>query len=190
MKKPNILFTTIAAMSLSVILLSGCGEDKKPGASAGADGHADHDDHAGHDHPSEGPHHGSLIELGSNEEYHAELVHDEKAGSVTIYMLDSSAKKSVPIEATELLINLSHDGEMEQFKLAAKPDTDDPSGKSSRFVSTDEELAEDLDHEGAEAKLVVTIDGKQYHGSIEHDHDHEDHDEHDDDDEDDHGHDH
>ena len=30
-----------------------------------------------HDHPSEGPHHGSLIELGK-EAYHAELVHDEK----------------------------------------------------------------------------------------------------------------
>ncbi len=173
MKKLNARCMSAIAMSLSLILFSGCGEGDKPAASVKKD---DHKEHAGHDHPSEGPHHGSLIELG-NEEYHAELVHDEKAGSVTIYVLDSSAKKMVPIAATELRINLSHDGESEQFKLTASPDTDDPSGKSSRFVSTDEELAEDLDREGADARLALTIDGKQYHGKIEHDHD--DHDDHD-----------
>ncbi len=43
-----------------------------------------------HSHPTEGPHHGTLIELGK-EEYHAELVHDDKM--VTIYILDSAAKK-------------------------------------------------------------------------------------------------
>ncbi len=177
MRKLNTRCISAIAMSLGLILFSGCGEGDKPAASAKTDGHADHDDH---DHPSEGPHHGGLIELG-NEEYHAELVHDDDAGTVTIYLLDSAAKKSVPIEATELQINLSHDGEAEQFTLAASPDAGDPPGKSSRFVSTDEELAEDLDHEETNAKLVVTINGKQYRGSIEHDDDHEDHDEDDDD---------
>ncbi len=125
-----------------------------------------------HDHPSEGPHHGGLIELG-NEEYHAELVHDDAAGTVTVYLLNSAAKTAVATEASELLINLSHDGNAEQFKLVASPEADDPVGKSSRFTSTDSELAEDLDHEGAEAQLVVTIGGKQFRGKIAHDRDHD-----------------
>ena len=179
-------FLKHSLLSLSVagsLALVGCGASTAPKASpqAGHDDHADHDDHAhgadehaGHDHPTEGPHHGSLIELG-NEDYHAELVHDDAAGSVTIYLLDSAVKNAVPIEATELLINMTHDGEAEQFTLAASPDAGDPAGKSSRFVSTDAHLGEDLDHEGAEAKLVVTIAGKQYRGDIHHDHDHEGH---------------
>lgn len=128
------------------------------------------DDH-GHGHPSEGPHHGHLIELGA-EEYHAEFVHDEEAGTVTVYILDAAAKQSVPIEAAEIAINLKHDGQGEQFKLAASPVKGDPKGMSSRFVSNDEELGEDLELEDAEAQLVLKIAGKSYRGKIEHDHDH------------------
>lgn len=129
------------------------------------------DSHAGHAHPSEGPHHGGLIELG-NEEYHAELLHDEATGTVTIYILDSTAKKQVPIEATEIMINAKHDGQPEQFKLTATPDASDPEGKSSKFISSDKELAMHLDEEGASPALVITINGKSYRGQIKHDHDH------------------
>lgn len=127
-----------------------------------------------HEHPTEGPHHGSLIELG-NEEYHAELVHDEQAGTITVYILNSSAKRAVPIDATELTVNLSHDGQAEQFGLTASPESSDPPGQSSRFTSSDVELAEELDHEGAQAQLVASINGKQFRGNISHDHDHEGH---------------
>jgi len=174
MRKTNFVVPAIAVMALGLMIFAGCGGGDPSDTSSTAGSHDDHDDHGDHDHPSEGPHHGGLIELG-NEEYHAELVHDDDAGTVTIYLLGSSAKSAVPIEATELLINLSHDGEAEQFTLAASPDAGDPAGKSSRFVSTDEELAEDLDHEGADAQLVVTIGGKQYRGEISHDHDEEEH---------------
>src|SRR3989337_1170847 len=75
---------------------------------------AEHD----HAHPSEGPHGGSLIELGA-EEYHAELIHDDQAGTVTIYLLDSAAKAAVAIDAPDVTINLTHEGRGEQFKLAA-----------------------------------------------------------------------
>jgi len=61
--------------------------------------------HAEHAHPGEGPHHGDLVELG-NEEYHAEVVHGE-GGSVSVYILDSAAKSAVPIDATELTINIT-----------------------------------------------------------------------------------
>jgi len=160
----------------------GCGKPTSapaaPGASESSEaGHVhsegeDHEEGDGHDHAAEGPHGGSLIELGA-EEYHAELVHDEAAGTVAIYVLDSAAKNSVAIDATELLVNVKHDGKGEQFKLAASPDSSDPTGKSSRFVSSDGELVADLDHEHAAAELVAEINGKQYRGAIEHHHDHE-----------------
>lgn len=176
------LMTLSLAMSLALV---GCGASTEaPTASpqAGHDDHAHEDDHeheGGHAHPSEGPHHGGLIELGE-EEYHAEIIDNHDTGAVTIYMLDSAAKNAVPINATELVINLKHDGQAEQFTLTASPEEDDPAGKSSRFVITDADLADDLDHEGADAKLVVTIGDKQYRGDIQgHGHDHDDHEGHD-----------
>ncbi len=123
-----------------------------------------------HAHPSEGPHHGTLVELGS-EEFHAEVVHD--ANSVTIYILNSSASKAVPIDAKALTINLLHDGAPEQYTLAANPDTGDTNGMASRFVLADAELAEHLDDESAMPKLMVTINGTPYVGEIKHDHDHD-----------------
>ena len=131
-------------------------------------------DHGAHAHPSEGPHHGDLVELG-NEEYHAEVVHDAAVGTVTIYVLDGAAIEQVPIEATEITINAVHDRMPEQFLLTASPDVGDPDGMSSRFVSTDNKLAGHLDKEGANPRLVLKINGKSYRGLIAHDHDHGDH---------------
>ena len=148
---------------------AGCGQ--KPAGVESASPPATVDSH---EHPTEGPHHGGLIELG-NEEYHAELVHDEEAGSITVYILDGAAKVAVPIPATELTVNLSHDGKAEQFSLTANPEANDPTGQSSRFTSSDAELAEELDHEGVEAQLVVLINGRQLRGKISHDHVHEGH---------------
>src|SRR5688572_17504984 len=94
----------VAVLILSVVV-AGCrsGEKAPP-----AEGHSEAA-HEEHSHAAAGPHGGDLIGLG-NEEYHAELVHDEAAGSVTLYVLDSAAKASVPIDATEVTINLTHDG--------------------------------------------------------------------------------
>jgi hypothetical protein len=166
---------TLATVAAYALFIAGCGEapapsPAKPAAHSEGDGH----DHAEHAHAEHGPHGGDLIELGK-EEYHAELVHDEDAGKVTIYILDGSAKQAVPIEATELTINVKHDGKGEQFKVAAAPQDGDGEGKSSRFVSDDKELAEDIEHE---ARLVVEIAGKSFTGEIKHDHDHGDHKDH------------
>ena len=164
------LTLTFALMAMIVV---GCSNDSSTGPeSSGPPNTMDaQDDHA---HPTEGPHHGDLIELG-NEEYHAEILHDEDAGTVTIYVLNGAATEQVPIDATEVTINAKHDGKPEQFKLAASPDANDPQGQSSRFVSNNEELALHLDEEGAEPRLVLTINGKSYRGTIAHDHDHEEH---------------
>lgn len=115
-----------------------------------------------------------MIELGK-EAYHAELVRDDKANSVTIYVLDSAAKNPVAIDAADVAINVKHEGKGEQFKLAASPQETDPPGKSSRFVSDNAELAKDLDAAGADAQLVLDIAEKQFRGKIEHGHDHQGH---------------
>lgn len=170
--------TFVIGFATLAIGMTGCkpGPSADSGSGAGSATADAHGEAGAHAHPTEGPHHGGLIELG-NEEYHAELVHDDEAGSVTIYVLDSAATQQVPIDATEITINATHDGKPEQFSLAASPDANDPEGKSSRFVSTDKELAMHLDEEGAEPRLVLTIDGKSYRGTIQHDHEgHDDHD--------------
>lgn len=179
--------TWLPLMTVAVFTLAGCQDAADPSGNGGAPVSAlppgtmdDHDDHEGHDHgdhghPSEGPHHGDLVELG-NEEYHAEVVHDDEHGTLEIYILDGAATKQVAIDATELTINVSHDGKPEQFTLTAKPDEGDEAGKSSRFVSDDKELAEHLDEEGTNPRMVVKINGKSYRGEIKHDHDHEGHD--------------
>lgn len=153
--------------NLSVALLvafAGCSNEQTPSGGGKPTPTAD-----AHNHPTTGPHGGQLIELGK-EEYHVEMLHDDASGTVTFYVLDGTAKKATPIDAVELVINLKHDGKPEQFKVAAQRDPADPDGKSSRFVSTDKELAEDLDAKGSEAELVVTIGGNQFRGSLAHDH--------------------
>lgn len=128
-----------------------------------------------HEHPSEGPHKGLLIELG-DEEYHAEIVHDDKTYAVTVYILDSGAKKAVPIEAKEVFVNVKHEGKPEQFKLPASPDKSDPKGMCSRFSLKDEELCHHHDDPKASPMLRVKIKGKSFSGKIPagHDHKHED----------------
>ena len=154
---------------LTVLWLAGCSDSGTGASPVVTDGPPEAESHAEHAHPSEGPHQGDLVELG-NEEFHAEVVHGE-GGSVSVYILDSGAKAAVPVDATELTINITHDGNAEQFKLPADRDTADPDGKSSRFSLADEKLATDLDSHDAAARLVVMINGKSYSGRIEHAHD-------------------
>jgi hypothetical protein len=164
----------LPAACLTVLWFAGCSETgSEPSSGNGASpvvtaGPLETDTHAEHAHPSEGPHHGDLVELG-NEEFHAEVVHGD-GGSVSVYILDSAAKVTVPIDAAELTINITHDGNAMQFKLPADRDAADPEGKSSRFTLKDEELAKDLDSHDAAARLVVMINGKSYSGKIAHDH--------------------
>ena len=177
MKTYAISFGWVVAVA-AAFSLAGCnnqpaGEtgdvgDTPPDTVAADGGHDDHEGH-GHDHSAAGPHGGDLVELGE-EEYHAEVVHE--GGGVTVYMLDGSAKNASPVDAAEVMINLVHDGKPEQFVLQASPDSGDPQGKASRFVSDDAELAQDLDA-GVEARLMVNVGGTPYNGQISHDHGHD-----------------
>ena len=182
-----------AVLALSVSLL-GCGSDSTktptekgkgsppPSASeAGHDDHAGHDhgDHAGDGHPTKGPHGGHLIELG-NEEYHMELLHDEKTHTVTVHLLDGPAKQAVAIPLAEITLQLLRDGQFVKYALKAVQGPGDAAGAASRFEIVDVALCDALSHgKETSGRLQVTIDGKPYTGTIEHtshgDHEGEDH---------------
>lgn len=125
----------------------------------------------GHAHPTVGPHKGTLVELGA-EEFHAEVTHDDKAASVTIYLLGPDAKKLAVSEAQDLAINVKLHGKPMQMKLKAVPQMGDPAGKSSRFAGVSKDLVHALDHADSMPQLRVMIAGKTYVGKISASHDH------------------
>jgi len=169
-------FTNLMApLTLSAILaLMGCNSSSTPPASSGTPA-ADHKghDHATEGHAEEGPHHGHLIELGE-EEYHAELTHDDATKTVTVYLLDKEAKAPVAIADAEIVLNLVVDGQPLQAKIAAASQEGDPAGQASRFSITDEKVLEALEAPKTTGRLNVTIAGKAYSGTVEH-HEHGDH---------------
>ncbi|MGD9635085.1 MAG: hypothetical protein AB7G28_08035 [Pirellulales bacterium] len=163
---------------LLILALAGCNSSapNAPVAEAG------HDHEHSHEHAS-GPHGGDILELG---EYHGELIHDDAAGTVTVFILDGAAAENVPVDAKEAVINITREGLAKQFKLAASPVEGEPENFSSRFVSSEAELITELDNEGAAAVFAVDINGEPHRGMVEHHHDHDhdhahehgDHDEH------------
>ena len=169
-------FTHALPLAAVAVFAVGCNDpaaetDEHAGETAAE--HAAHEEegHA-HEHAVHGPHDGEFVDLGDHE-YLAELVHDAEA--VTIYLYDHDGKTPVPTEAKEITINLMHDGQPEQFKLAASPTESDPEGKSSRFTLKEAELAGHLDEEAAAPKLMVTINGTPYTAPLAHDHEGHDH---------------
>jgi hypothetical protein len=126
----------------------------------------------GHAHPDHGPHGGPLIELG-NEKYHAELLHDEKAQTITVYVLDGKAKNEVPLPAKFVRINIKRAGKGEQYQLKPAPQKHETAGKTARFVLKDNTLCDRLHAEGIDARLVIEIEGKSYSGRVAHSHDHD-----------------
>jgi len=126
------------------------------------------DAEASNGHPTHGPHGGELIELG-REDYHAEILH--KPEGVIVFVLDGKATSEVPIESTQLTVAMNHDGKVTTHELAAAPQENEPSGKTARFISEDEQFSERLDS-GAEGVITIPIAGRSYTGSVSHDHDH------------------
>jgi hypothetical protein len=159
----NLISPFVAASALVAFI--GCNPPSAPDVPAPTSDH----DHA-HAHSEHGPHEGELIELG-NEEYHAELTHDDATKTVTIYLLDNEAMAPVAIADAEISLNLVVDGQPMQVKLAAAPQEGDAEGQSSRFSVTDEKVLEALEAEKTTGMLNVSIGGKEYSGKVEH-HDH------------------
>lgn len=175
----QLAFKGIYIAVLASALLVGC-DSKGGGGKADTGSPEKHHEGDGHDHSAGehseiGPHGGHLIELGSDEAFHAELLHDDKTHRVTVYILDGKAKDNVPISQPEMVVNMVSGGNPKQFKLAAVSQANEPPNMASRFQAESEELCTALDATDCKGRLAVSIDGKQYAGEIEHhaDHDHE-----------------
>lgn len=140
------------------------GHDHK-GHDHGAEDHKGHD----HEHGETGPNGGHLIELGRNHKYHAELVENDAAGTVSIYILDTHMKELAIGEAS-IILSLTSDGETISYEMGAMGEGE----THSQFESADKALFQTLEKHGeVTGKLRVTIDGVPYTGSIEHhEHDH------------------
>lgn len=149
----------------------GSGQNTKPTAPAQAEEHADHD-HADHEHAELGPHGGQLIELG-DEEYHAELLHDEQTHTVTIYVLDAKAAETVPVSAPEVVIQLNVKGKSQRFALAAVHLDQEKPSQAVCFEAADEELSHALDEQGAKGTLAIDINGQEFTAAIVHQHEHQ-----------------
>lgn len=164
-----------AAVVLATILV-GCDAGSAPKETAAETHHeGDGHDHAAGEHAKVGPHGGQLIELGSDESYHAELVHDESNHRIAVYILDGQANKNVPIAQSELIINMVSGGAPKQFKLTAVSQANEQPNTASCFQVENQELCEALDAKNSKGRLAVNINGKQFVGEIEQ-HDHEGHD--------------
>lgn len=167
-------FQPVAALLtlFAALLFAGC--NNAPDAGNNGDGHheEEHDGHdhghGDHDHAAHGPHDGLLIELGDGD-YHGELVHEDDAGRITVYLLDGQLKDAVPIDADEITLNLTIERQPRDVTLAAQPQDGDPEGKSSRFVLEDAELVEAFHEHEVRGKLNVVIDGTPYGGPVHHD---------------------
>lgn len=176
--KSQLAYNGFCIAILGSVLLVGCNTNGVGGTPdrVGAERHHEGDghDHSAGEHSDAGPHGGHLIELGSDEAFHAELLHDEKTHRVTVYILDGKAKENVPISRTELVLNIVSGGNPKQYKLAAVSQPNDPGDRTSCFQAEDEALCTALDATDCKGRLAVNINGKQYVGEIEHhDHDHQ-----------------
>ena len=165
------------AAAAAAVLLAGCGGSGGGTAGAGKSGtgkandahdHAGHDhaghDHGGHSHAAHGPHGGHILEIG-DEEYHAEWTHDDDSGLITVYVLDSSMKKEVPIPAKEIVIATKVAGKEHSYSLAAVNPSEGDEPKSAMFQLDDKALVVALQAAGTpgtSATLKLEIGGKPF----------------------------
>lgn len=129
-------------------------------------GHEGHDHH-GHSHEALGPHEGHLIEIG-DEAYHAEWLHDDDSGQITMFILDSEMKEEVPIAAPSVMIRYTIGDKTADAELDAVDAGDD--GKTAKFQTTSKPLIEVLKMagQGVDAEVLVEIDGQSLRGSFAH----------------------
>lgn len=103
----------------------------------------------------EGPHKGIVVEWGE-EEYHAEIVVDAKAGTVAVYIYGDDKSlmkgKGVPIAAKSLTLTIKGE-KSTTIKLDPAPEKGDPEGTASKFTGKHELFTK-------EGKLMGTLGAK------------------------------
>ena len=145
--------TKLAWAVLTTAFLVGCsGEDKsEPVTQPPEQSHA------------EGPHGGHLLEVGAHVA-HLEVLHDEAAGKMTIYVLGPDETTALQVEKPPELKLSTETGP----KVLVTIPQDAAGGRSSTFTVTDEALR----GHGSPGRISIEIDGKVYNPDIEHHHGH------------------
>jgi hypothetical protein len=159
------LVVGLVLLGIGTLGCSGSASAPEKTAPAPNDEHG-HDEH-GHDehaHPTEGPHHGRLIELG-DEAYHGEWVPDAASGTVSIYILDGHAEKEVPIGKDAAVINLFIDGVPRQIQLLPQASPAGEANQASRF-ELPQSAQQAVDGKEGRGELRVMIQGKSYRGPL------------------------
>jgi hypothetical protein len=108
-------------------------------------------------------HGGSLLEVGE-EVAHIEVVHDDKAGKLTLYILGGDAKTAVAIKDAPK-INLKTDKGAKQLETKA---VDAKEGAASQYEVTDDALKT----EPLKGRIALTIKDKKYNVDLKEDKDH------------------
>jgi hypothetical protein len=139
---------TLFAASL---FAAACGKDTPP-AGTGGGGGAAHESHVA-------PHKGEILELGE-EEAHVEVVHDAKAGTITLYVYGKDLKSPVAVETPTILLN-GADGTRELKPTAV--DAKAGEAKATTWKLTDPGLTTDP----IDGRLRITVDGKTHQAPLE-----------------------
>lgn len=106
-----------------------------------------------------------VIVLG-DEEYHARITIEKRKLKLTVQLFDSDARQPVPIESSEILINLKHAGKPKQFRLAAAPQDGRPAGRNATFTVESGSLIHSLEHGDHDARLSLRIAGRAFAAPI------------------------
>jgi hypothetical protein len=135
------------AICTALVLVAGCSQDKKAGDDHGH-GHS-------HDHATVGPHGGMIIEWGDHE-HHLELKFDRAQKQATVYVVDHDVKKVQPTALVTPLLKLN--GVATPIPLVPTPLEGETAEKSSRYVATDDALADEKPFAGALSGKVGDTD--------------------------------
>jgi hypothetical protein len=113
-----------------------------------------------HEHDHKAPHGGVLLETG-DEAAHLEIVHDAKAGKLTIYVLDSDPEKALAIKDAPK-IKLKTDKGNKELETKA---VDAKDGAASQYEVTDDALKTDP----LKGRISVNVKDKKYNIDIKED---------------------
>jgi hypothetical protein len=126
----------VASVAALIFVSWGCSRSS-------SDGHH----HAAHEHRA--PHGGTLVELGDHA-YTVELVRDDAAGKLTMYVLDGHAENFIRLKAHAIELVAMPGGKFTRVSLqaVANPATGETVGDTSQFTGEAEWLKSAADFSG------------------------------------------
>lgn len=184
-----------AICGLGLALFVGCSSGDETRTFDEKDSQASADAEHAHDHDhAHGPNGGHILEVGE-EQYHMEVLFDDKNRTLTAFILGPDAKTPYPIAGESIDFDMEIGDKEHEIPLAAKPLDGEKDGKSSRFVAEGKAVPESIKKESdLNGHFHLDVGDNHFHVDLKHDdhghgdHDHGDH-KHDDHDHADHKHD-